>query len=277
MSDSDLIVMAAPNGARKTKRDHPNLPITPDEIAAEAKRCVAAGAAVVHIHVRDEAGMHSLDPGRYREAVAAIQDLTGDQVIIQITSEAVDTYTPDAQIAAVKAVKPEAVSVALREICPTHDDEAAAFAFFRWMKDEGVWPQFILYDAADAERFKAMMNAAHIPFAHPYCLYVLGRYTPGQISAPADLDPFLAAMADAPPHRWAVCAFGRGEAACVKQALLRGGDVRVGFENNVMMPDGARANTTSDLVGLAREAGLAAGRRRLDAAAVRAKISEWIG
>ena len=64
-----FVVMCAPNGARRTKDDHPALPLTPAEIAAEAERCADAGAALLHLHVRDTAGRHSLSPELYREAI----------------------------------------------------------------------------------------------------------------------------------------------------------------------------------------------------------------
>ncbi|NBB83711.1 MAG: hypothetical protein GVY28_09935, partial [Alphaproteobacteria bacterium] len=69
-STTPCLLMVAPNGARKTKADHPALPIGPAELAATAVACRDAGAAAIHLHVRDEAGGHSLDAGRYREAIA---------------------------------------------------------------------------------------------------------------------------------------------------------------------------------------------------------------
>jgi uncharacterized protein (DUF849 family) len=64
-----LLVMVAPNGARRTKADHPHLPLTPAVIAREAELCAAAGATVLHVHVRDQDGRHSLDPTLYRAAI----------------------------------------------------------------------------------------------------------------------------------------------------------------------------------------------------------------
>jgi 3-keto-5-aminohexanoate cleavage enzyme len=78
-------------------------------------------------------------------------------------------------------------------------------------------------------------------------LYVLGRFSPGQTPAPADLLPFLAPQAPR-FESWSVCAFGRREAACVTAAALIGGDVRVGFENNLFLPDGAPAASNAALV-----------------------------
>ena len=60
--EAPLVVAAAPNGARRTEADHPALPLGPDELAREAAACREAGATVPHLHVRDAAGRHSLDP-----------------------------------------------------------------------------------------------------------------------------------------------------------------------------------------------------------------------
>jgi uncharacterized protein (DUF849 family) len=90
-------------------------------------------------------------------------------------------------------------------------------------------------------------------------LYVLGRYTPGQVSTPADLLPFLAPDMPRFGH-WSVCAFGRHEAACVVAGALLGGHARVGFENNLFRPDGSTAGSNADLVqataGIMRGCGL---------------------
>jgi len=78
-------------------------------------------------------------------------------------------------------------------------------------------------------------------------LYVLGRYTPGQTSLPRDLLTFLAPEMPVFAH-WSVCAFGRHESACVTAAALAGGHVRVGFENNLRLPDGTLSGSNADLV-----------------------------
>ena len=61
MSAEPCLIMVAPNGARKTKADHPALPITPAELAATASACLEAGAAAIHLHVRDRDGGHTLE------------------------------------------------------------------------------------------------------------------------------------------------------------------------------------------------------------------------
>ncbi len=72
MSASALITVA-PTGAETAKADAPALPVTLDELVSTAKACQAAGAAMVHVHIRDDEGKPTLDPGRLRETVAALR------------------------------------------------------------------------------------------------------------------------------------------------------------------------------------------------------------
>ncbi len=273
---SGTIVMAAPNGARRTKADHPNLPMSPAELAAEAVLCRDAGASVLHLHVRDGEGAHSLDVGLYREALAEARGAVGESLVLQVTTEAVGRYSPEEQIAVVRALKPEAVSLALRELVPAPEREPAARELFGWMRDNRVWAQVILYDPADIARFVALADTGMFAVARPSVLLVLGRYTVGQVSDPEDLTPMLEALA---PVRdavcWSVCAFGAKENACMARAIAEGGHARVGFENNFFLPDGRRAGHTADLVALAAETARNAGRPPLSADAVRAMIAGW--
>lgn len=275
------LLIAAPNGARRGKADHPNLPITADEIAAEAVRCRDAGASVLHLHVRDAAGNHTLDVDRYRQAIAAVRQAVGEDLVIQPTTEAVGQYAAGEQIDVVWALKPEAVSVALREILPEEAgprdaDQVAAADFFAWMAETRVWAQIILYDTADISRFVALHQAGFFAVSQPSVLLVLGRYTIGQTSAPEDLDPMLDALA---PVRdavdWTVCAFGAREQDCIAHAIGLGGGGRVGFENNLLLPNGDRAAHTADLVALAAETARTLGRPPMSAAAVRQRVNDW--
>ncbi|MEX0759467.1 MAG: 3-keto-5-aminohexanoate cleavage protein, partial [Tistlia sp.] len=187
-----LILAVAPNGARKTRADHPALPIEPGELAETAASCLAAGACLLHLHVRDNAGGHSLDAGRYREATAAIRERVGAAMIVQITTEQVGRFGRAEQMACVRAVQPEAVSLALRELVPDAGAEAEAAGFLAELAEAGVLAQFILYDPADLERFLALRRGGVIPAGERSLLYVLGRYSAGQRSQPSDLLPFLA-------------------------------------------------------------------------------------
>ncbi|GAB4394923.1 MAG: 3-keto-5-aminohexanoate cleavage protein [Kiloniellaceae bacterium] len=266
-----LILAVAPNGARKTQADHPAVPISPAEIAATAAAARAAGAAMIHLHVRDADLKHSLDVGAYREATAAVREAVGEEMIIQVTSEAVGIFTPEQQMAMVRELRPEAVSLAIRELVPEGGEEAAR-EFLAWTVGAGILPQYILYAAEDVARFGRLQAEGVIPPGPAFLLFVLGRYTAGQRSVPNDLLAFLSEMEAWPEAArlpWAICAFGPKETACVTAAATLGGHARVGFENNLFLPDGRQARDNAELVAASAAAAAAIGRPLADAATAR--------
>ncbi len=169
-----MMIAVAPNGARKQKTDHPALPISPAELAATAVQCQEAGACMVHLHVRDAQGGHSLDVDAYRLATTTVRDAVGPDMIIQITTEAVGIYSVDQQIDMVRQVKPEAVSLAIRELCAHADDEVRAATFFSWLQAEKICPQYILYSIEDVMRFNSLRQRGIIPGDRVCVLFVLG-------------------------------------------------------------------------------------------------------
>jgi uncharacterized protein (DUF849 family) len=253
-----LTVCVAPTGARRTKADHPSLPLTPDEVAGEAASCLAVGARAIHLHIRDDTGQHTLEAERYRVATAAVRNLVGDEMVVQITTEAVGRYQPAEQMALVRELRPEAISVAVGEIIPDKSSESIAREFFSWAHAEGIGVQYIVY-SADQARELVTLSERRIVSDMPHALFVLGRYTRDQESNPRDLLPFLTEWpADWP---WTMCAFGKAESACAAAAIALGGHVRVGFENNFFRPDGSRAARNADLVENVRTLAAASGRR----------------
>lgn len=241
--------MCAPNGARKTKADHPTLPISPEELADCAESVLHEGASIMHVHVRDDEGRHSLDVDRYRSATNAIRDRVGDDLVIQITTEACEIYTPEQQMKMVRELKPEAVSLALKELCPDDESEGVAKEFFARLREEGVMVQYILYSPDEVTRFVELQNKGVIPDKRPFVLYVLGRYSDDLTGDPRDLESFAAVASD--DTEWAVCCFGRTEQAAASLASAMNGHARVGFENNLLAPDGSVASDNAVLVRLA--------------------------
>jgi len=264
-----VILTVAPNGARKTKADHPALPISSSDLAEEAELCRREGAAMIHLHVRNEQDGHTLDVGKYRDAIAAIRDRVGDGIVIQATTEAVGIYSADQQMDMVFELQPEAVSLAIKELVPPGGEEKAR-SFFAEMKSLNIMPQFILYSADDLQRYQALMADGVIPVQNPFLLFVLGRYTAGQKSHPTDLLPFIEVTPE--EAAWAVCAFGPLEHAAASCALAMGGHVRVGFENNMLLKDGRKATCNADLVRQACDVASAIGRSIATAAEIRTKF-----
>ena len=266
-----LIITVAPNGAYKQRADHPQVPLTRQDLAHTAKACLDAGASMLHLHIRDAQGRHSLDVEGYRDALAAVRAAVGDAMVLQVTSEAAKVYEAASQMAMVRELRPEAVSVGLREVDQPAIGDAGLSDFFGWLARERVMTQVILYDTADLHRWQDLRTRGVVPEAPWFLLFVLGRYTAGQTSNPTDLVPFVQAHTGG--ETWSVCAFGNTEHACVSAAAALGGHVRVGFENNLYLKSGALAPDNAALVAQAALAAQSLGRPLATAAQIRERFA----
>ena len=267
-----LIVTAAPNGGQWTKADHSGLPVTPAEIAREAELCCAAGATVLHLHVRDREGRHSLDPAHYRAAIAAVRSAIGEKMAIQVTTEAIGRYGPSDLMTVVRQLHPEAISVALAELIPDDAAAGAAAALLAWLRREQIAPQYLLYTPNDVARFHGLRRRGVIPQRRPFALFVLGHYAAPAEIRPRDVLPYLKAHdADCP---WATCAVGPSELACVLTAAGLGGHAQVGFEHNFWRLDGRLAASNAELVEPIATGARLLGRGLADLATTRAFLAE---
>ena len=265
--NSPLILTVAPNGAYKTQEQHPAVPLTPAALAETAKSCLEAGAAMIHMHVRQADGRHLLDAQAYQDATDAIRKAVGQSLVIQITTEAAQVYEPPAQMAVVRDTRPEAVSVGLRELLKPEVPHSELHRFFSWLVQEAIMTQVILYDEQDVAKWQQLRADGVIPEGPWFLLFVLGRYSAGQKSNPLDLLPFINKHDGQYP--WAMCAFGPLENACAITAAGLGGHVRVGFENNLSLKDGSTAPDNAALVAQVAEGARALGRPLATAADIR--------
>ncbi len=240
-----VMIMVAPNGARKTRDDHPLVPLTVEETAAEAVRCHAAGASILHAHVRDQQYRHVLDVGLYRELIQEV-NTRAPGMLVQITSEAVGIYSPEEQVSCIQSVQPQMTSMSLKELTSGFENEKTAADFFHWCQEHKVHVQHILYSEEELRHFIDYCERDLIPGNNHCILLVLGRYSQDLQSSPEDLEPFLSQNLG--NFQWFVCAFGNQEQGCMLKAIDQGGHARVGFENNIYLPDGRRADHTADLV-----------------------------
>jgi uncharacterized protein (DUF849 family) len=264
------IIVVAPNGARKLKPDHPAVPLSADELGLCAAQCQEAGATMIHLHVREPgSGRHSLDAGLYRDAIRAVRREAGDALIIQATSEAAGIFNRQEQMAAMRALMPEACSLAIREILPDAAAESEGAAFLAELYNARVMMQFILYSDDDLRRFHELKARGIVPGERHFVLFVLGRYTAGQRSEPVDLLPFMQDWSSA-DGAFAVCAFGPKESACALTALGLNGHARLGFENNTLMSDGSTAPDNAALIRQTVQAAGVMGRSIADAKTTRA-------
>ena len=263
-----VIIISAPNGARRTSNDHQALPITPMELADCAESLLEEGVSVLHLHVRDQELKHSLDDGHYREAIDAIRKRVGEALILQITTEAVGMFSREQQMAVVRSLRPEAVSLGLAELCPEESAERDAAKFFEWLRNENIWPQYILYSAEDVERFDDMRRRGMFSDDSPFCLMVMGRYSGELEGSLSELESMRTAT-NCDNFPWAACCFGQLENEAMLEATRAGGHVRIGFENNLHLPDGSTARDNAELIDVYRTAAVEYGRRSATADEIR--------
>jgi len=242
--------MVAPTGARRTAKDHPALPITLPEIVIDAKACFKAGADGLHLHVRDESGKHTLDPGLYQEALDELSTAVPGMAV-QITTEAVGIYSPSEQRAVVNALKPSLVSVSIAEMT-ADPDHGSIDAFYRECAEDSVAVQHILYSPDDVSTLMEVVRRANLTQEGIQMIFVLGRYTKNQQSDPDSLQVFLERLDELGVSRdevdWGICAFGQNETACLEAAWRLGGKMRVGFENSLWHADGTVAANNAERV-----------------------------
>lgn len=248
---SPIVLSVAPNGSSKTKKDHPNLPISSDEIVKEAIRCCDAGASLLHLHIRDKAGCHILDAAKYKSTIKAIKKAVDNKLIIQITTESCGLYNYHQQIELVRAVKPESASFSVREFFYDKETIATSHLFFNWCLENHIYPQYILYSLDDLKLFAKLKEDGVIPGKKQSLLFVVGKYDKSNPANTIELLHYLNlfykySLEDSVV--WSACAFGRSELACMVSAATFGGHVRVGFENNMHLVNGEIAQNNSDLI-----------------------------
>lgn len=250
MAGKPMLIAVAPNGARKTKRDHSALPLSTVELIKTAINCMEAGAAMMHFHVRDSYGRHTLDHRIYGPVLKELEKAVGENILLQVSSESAGRYQADEQVDQMKRLAPHCLSCGLRELVRDQNDYAAGYAFFSELRRAGVLVQYILYSPADVEWYETLCSKGVITGENHLLLFVLGRYS-NDVSANDDLYSYVAALKQ--KSSWMACGFGQGEHAITAQAAKMGGHVRVGFENNQHLPDGSTASDNATLVKLASD------------------------
>lgn len=248
-----LIITVAPVGAEVTRREQPRLPVTPEEIAKEAVAAAEAGAAVIHLHVRDEAGKPTQDVNAFARVMELIKKQT--DLIIQVSTGGAVGMTAEERLQPL-ALKPEMASLT----CGTCNFGADVFynppplleAFARRMQESGVKPEIEVFEAGMIQNALALVKKGMLktPLHFDFVLGVPGAApaTPRQLLYLAESLPFGAT--------WSVAGVGRHQLPLATMAIIMGGHVRVGFEDNIYYRKGELAQSNAQLVArVARLAG----------------------
>jgi uncharacterized protein (DUF849 family) len=229
---AEVLVKACLNGGR-VRSEHPAVPQTPPELAADAIAVRRAGAFAVHVHPRDARGAQTMDPAACDAAVAAIRTAVPGLPIGFSTSEAIDP-DPFARAAAVRAWRrrPDFVSVNLSELGWAGIVRAALHA--------GIAVEAGLSTPADAEAL------AESPFTHQVLralVEVGGRAEEARVIARLIPDEVSQLWHGYDERTWEVLSAG----------AAAGFDVRIGLEDTLVMPDGRIAANNAELVAAAME------------------------
>lgn len=242
-----LIITVAITGAELEKSKCAVLPVTPDEQAQAAKECVDAGASVIHLHVRDDQGKPSQELAHFKRTIDAITKKCSVKPVLQFSTGGAVGEKMERRIAPL-TLKPEMASFNTGTINFGEDIFVNTFAEMRElaaaMKKNGVIPEYELYDAGHVDNLKKLIKEGVI--APPYhCQFVLG--VPGALAGEIDSLVFL--INQLPPQStWAVAGIGRYELPLAVHAIMMGGHVRVGLEDNIYYAKGQPAKSNAELV-----------------------------
>lgn len=255
----NLIITCAITGAETTREKQPALPMTPEEQGQAAEEAVQAGASIIHLHVRDEAGHPSQSVERFREAITAIKKRV-PEVMIQISTGGAVGESIENRLKPL-SLRPEMASLNLGtlnfgdDVFWNHPRDILKLA--QTMNDLEIIPELEIYEAGMLEvglklaKQGVLRNPLHFQF-------VLG--VPGGMSGDLkNLMHLLSILPTDPQLHWGVAGIGRSQLPLAVHAMALGGHVRVGFEDNIFYSKGVLAQSNAQLVArvarIARELG----------------------
>ena len=249
---TETLITVAPTGAEADKSAVPALPVTLDELVVTAKECEAAGAAVIHVHIRDEAARPTLDGKRLADTVAALREGTG--LIVQLSTGGAVTDSFAARLAVLDAA-PDACSLTCGTVNFGDEVFANPWPFIRDLyqltQERQVVPEFELFDLGQVAALHRLLGEFGPPAGgHVHCDLVMG--VPGGM--PGDVATLAAAVAALPAGAtWSATGIGRTTLPVMLGALGAGGHLRVGLEDTLTFARGRPVTRNAELVERAAE------------------------
>ena len=242
-----LIITAAICGAEVTKEQNPAVPYTVEEIVREAKSAVDAGAAIVHLHVREDDGTPTQSKARFKECIDAIYKVCPDVILIPSTGGAVG-------MTAEERLQPTELFPEMATLdCGTCNFGDEVFEntmpmmrdFGKRMLENNIKPEYVCFEMGHRDTVLAMAKKGQVPGAPMQFNFVL--CVPG--CTPATV-PNLCWLVNAIPagSTWTATGIGRHAFTLAAPAIAMGGNVRVGFEDNLYLERGVLAKSNGELV-----------------------------
>jgi uncharacterized protein (DUF849 family) len=241
------LITVAPTGAESAPADAPALPVTLAELVQTARECEAAGAAVIHVHIRDDAAQPTLDLARLRDTVQALRETT--ELIVQLSTGGAVTDPYEDRLRVLDAA-PDACSLT----CGTVNFGADVFMnpwpfmveLYRRTQELEIVPEFELFDLGHVAALHRLLAKYGPPYGgHVHCDLVMG--VPGGM--PGDARSLVAAV-DALPAgaTWSATGVGRTTLPVMYAALSAGGHLRVGMEDTLAYAKGRPVTGNAQLV-----------------------------
>jgi 3-keto-5-aminohexanoate cleavage enzyme len=240
-----VMITAAMVGAELTRDQQPNLPTSPQEIISAAVECYETGAAIIHIHVRDADGNPTQDAGIFREVVEGIRARC--DVITQVSTGGAVWMSADERLQSIEC-RPDMATLTTGTVnfgdSVFVNNRGLVETFARRLRDYGIVPEIEIFDAGMLDEAMRLLNMGLITEPLQFD-FVMG--VPGGIGAePAHLVHLVRSLP--PGSTWSVAGIGRHQLTLGTIALAMGGNVRVGFEDNIYYRKGQLAKTNAELV-----------------------------
>ena len=245
-----LIITVAPTGNVPTKDMNPHLPVTPKEIADSAVRCREAGASMIHIHARDPQGKPTLDPQIFRQIHSLVSERT--DLIVQISTGGRAGMDAEARSAAVRLIGPEMASLTTGSM--NFPDRVYTNSFeliellARTMREAGTKPEMEIFEPGMITNAEMLVEKG-LATEPLHFDFVLGSR--GSLPATAKNLLYLSEMIP-PGSTWTVAGIGRWQLPMGVLAIVMGGHVRVGLEDNLYYRKGQLATNAQLVARIAR-------------------------
>lgn len=242
------LITVAPTGAETAKADCPALPTTLDELVVTAKRCEAAGAAMIHIHIRDAEHQPTLDLGRLTETVAAVRE--NSTLIVQLSTGGAVTDPFEHRLRVLDAA-PDSCSLTMGTVNFGDDVFMNPWPFvtelYRLTQEREIVPEFELFDLGHVAALHRLLDKFGLPYGGKvHCDLVMG--VPGGM--PGTPQALVAAVNGLPSAvtSWSATGVGRTTLPVALAALSMGGHLRVGMEDTLTLAKGQPVNHNAELV-----------------------------
>ncbi|MBX6356154.1 MAG: 3-keto-5-aminohexanoate cleavage protein [Micromonosporaceae bacterium] len=249
MSTGTLITVA-PTGAESAKAQVPALPVTLDELVTTARECEALGAAVIHVHIRDDRAEPTLDLGRLKDTVAALREQT--ELVIQLSSGGAVTDSEADRLAVLDA-GPEMASCTMGTVNFGDDVFLNRWEFIvelhTRMQERGVVPEYEIFDLGHLVSLRRLLEKYGLPAGgHVHVDFVMG--VPGGMDGTVQtLVAALQQLRDLPEGTtFSATGIGRTTLPVMMAALAAGGHLRVGMEDTLTYAKGQPVESNMQLV-----------------------------